>query len=216
MIELVIKGAVAYLLGSIVGSLLIGRFRGVDIRTQGSGNAGATNALRTQGWKVALPVFAIDLGKGVVATRVLAPAAIPGVAADPGLEAWCVAVCGLAVIVGHVYPIWFGFRGGKGVATFVGAAIGVHPVLLLVMALTWLAVVILFGYVGLASMLGAVAVAAAIALGNLTPHAPLLVFGVLAALLIVFTHRSNIARMASGSESRAKRLWLLGRRRGSS
>jgi glycerol-3-phosphate acyltransferase PlsY len=211
VIELLVKGGLSYLLGSIVGSLVIGRFRGVDIRALGSGNAGATNALRTQGKVVAFWVLVIDLVKGWIATHLIAPALLPGIApAAPALHAWCVTVCGLAVILGHVYPLWFGFRGGKGVATLVGAVLGIHPWLLLPMVLTWLAAVMLFGFVGLASMLSAFALALAIALSAGPPRAPLLSYGILVALLILFTHRANIARMRAGTESRARRLWLFG------
>ena len=215
MIELIVKALVAYLIGSLVGSLLIGGLRGVDIRTMGSGNAGATNMLRTQGRVAALAVLLIDLGKGWFATGVLAPLTIPGVPpAELEMRALLVAACGLAVIVGHVYPLWYGFRGGKGVATFLGTVLGINAGLVLVMVITWLVVVILFGFVGLASMAGAGAVAAAIAARYSRERAPLLVFGVVAALLILYTHRANIGRMLAGTESRAKRLWLLGLRRG--
>jgi glycerol-3-phosphate acyltransferase PlsY len=213
VIELLVKGGLSYLLGSIVGSLVIGRFRGVDIRSLGSGNAGATNALRTQGGRIAFWVLVIDLTKGWIATHLIAPSLLPGIAPSaPALHAWCVTVCGLAVILGHVYPLWFGFRGGKGVATLVGAVLGIHPWLLLPMVLTWLAAVMLFGFVGLASMLSAFALAVAIALSAGSPRAPLLTFGILIALLILFTHRANIARMSAGTESRARRLWLFGSR----
>lgn len=215
MIELIVKALAAYLIGSIVGSLLIGRLRGIDIRTLGSGNAGATNMLRTQGKVAALAVLLIDLGKGWLATAVVAPAALPGVApAELEMRALPVAVCGLAVIVGHVYPLWYGFRGGKGVATFLGAVLGINAALALVMVLTWLVVVILAGFVGLASLAGTGAVAAAIAARYSDGHRPLLVFAILAALLITYTHRANIARMLAGTESRARRLWLFGLRRG--
>jgi glycerol-3-phosphate acyltransferase PlsY len=217
VIELIVKALVAYLLGSTVGSLLIGKLRGVDIRTMGSGNAGATNMLRTQGRVAALAVLLIDLGKGWVATGVLAPWAIPGVPpAEPGMRAWLSAVCGLAVIVGHIYPLWYGFRGGKGVATFLGAVLGINAGLALVMVLSWLVVVILFGFVGLASIVSAVAVAAAIAAHSPSMGLPLIAFGILAALLIIYTHRANIRRMLAGNESRAQRLWLFGLRRGQS
>jgi acyl phosphate:glycerol-3-phosphate acyltransferase len=216
VIELIVKGALSYLLGSIVASLLIGQFRGVDIRTMGSGNAGATNMLRTQGKMAALAVFVIDLGKGWVATGLIAPLTLPtAIVPETGaLHSWAASVCGLAVILGHVYPVWYGFRGGKGVATFLGAVLGLSPMLVLVMVLVWLAVVVLCGYVGLASMLSAAAVAVAIATGRWDPRTPLLIFGILAALLIIFTHRVNIARMRAGNESRARRLWLFGVRRG--
>jgi acyl phosphate:glycerol-3-phosphate acyltransferase len=116
------------------------------------------------------------------------------------------------VMLGHVYPLWYGFRGGKGVATLLGAVLGMSARLVLAMMLTWLVVVISFGYVGLASMLAAVSLPLAIAM--ISPSAPLLAFGILATLLIVYTHRSNIARMRAGTESRARRLWLFGTRRG--
>jgi glycerol-3-phosphate acyltransferase PlsY len=211
---LLIKALLAYLTGSVIGSLVIGRIRGVDIRSMGSGNPGATNALRTQGMKVGLTVLAIDMFKGWFATAVLAawPLAL-GQQADPALAAWSAPMCGIAVILGHLYPVWFGFRGGKGVATLVGAALGISAWLLLVFVLTWLAAVILLGFVGLASMLGAVAVVIASAVGGFPARTPLLVFALVAAALIIYTHRGNIARMQAGTEPKARRLWLLGTRR---
>ncbi len=215
MIELIVKGIFSYLLGSVIGSLLIARFTGgVDIRKLGSGNAGATNALRTQGKAVAFGVLVIDLAKGWVATALLAPAVLPGITpAAAELRGWSTAGCALAVMLGHVYPIWYGFRGGKGMATLVGTVLGVQPWLLVPMVLTWFATVILFGFVGLASMTSAVALALAVGLSTPSPRTPLLAYAMLAALLIIFTHRSNIARMRAGSESRARTLWLLGARR---
>jgi len=217
MIELVLKGGLSYLLGSIMGSLAVARLTGgADIRTLGSGNAGATNALRTQGRRVGLTVLLIDLTKGWIATGVIAPFAMPSgvlLPASTALASWSAPVCGIAVMLGHLYPLWYGFRGGKGVATLLGAVLGINARLLLPMLFTWLAAVIAFGYVSLASILAAVALALAIALRS--PPGPLLVFAILAALLILYTHRSNIARMRQGTESRARRLWLFGTRRGS-
>lgn len=216
MIELILKAALSYLLGSVIGGLVVGRFKGgVDIRKSGSGNAGGTNALRTQGAGFAFWVMLIDIGKGWCATAVVARVALPeAMHAEPQLHAWCVAVCGVAVLLGHVYPIWYGFRGGKGVATLLGAVGGIAPWLLVPVLLSWLLAAVLFGYVGLASMLAACAAAVAIGVSTLTPRVPLLTFGVVTALLIVFTHRGNIARMRCGTEPRAQRLWLLGARRG--
>jgi glycerol-3-phosphate acyltransferase PlsY len=210
--ELLVKAVLGYLLGSIVGSLLVGRLRGgVDIRHLGSGNAGATNALRTQSKAFAFWVLLIDLGKGWIATGVLAQARIPGIAVAPEhWRPWAVAVSGIAVMLGHIYPLWHGFRGGKGVATLVGAVLGASPVLLVPMLLIWLLAVILFGFVGLASILGAVAFAAAAGASGGPSREPLVVFAVLSAVLIAFTHRGNIARMVGGTEPRARRLWLLG------
>ena len=211
MTDILIKAALGYLLGSIVGSLLVGRLRGgVDIRHLGSGNAGGTNALRTQGKAFAFWVLLIDIGKGWVATGLLAAARLPGIPAVPGLRAWAVAACGITVMLGHVYPLWHGFRGGKGVATLIGAVLGASPVLLLPMLAVWLLAVILFGFVGLASILGAAAFAVAVAVIGVEPRTPLLTFAVLSAVMIAFTHRSNVARMLAGTEPRARRLWLLG------
>ena len=218
MIELLLKVIASYLLGSLIGGLIVGKLRGgVDIRTLGSGNAGGTNALRTQGKSFALWVMLIDIGKGIVATRLIAPLSLQGLGlADASdLREWLPIVCGLAAILGHVYPVWYGFRGGKGVATLVGVVFGVEPILLGVVLLVWLVMVVLFGFVGLASIVAALSIAVVVAATGMQPYAPLLSFGVAVALLVAFTHRSNIARMRAGTEPRARRLWLLGRRRAS-
>ena len=211
MSALLLKAALGYLLGSIVGSLLIGRLRGgVDIRRLGSGNAGGTNALRTQGKSFAFWVLLIDIGKGWLATGLLAPARLPGLAAPPHWRDWSLAACGIAVMLGHVYPLWHGLRGGKGVATLIGAVLGAAPILLAPMLAVWLLAVMAFGFVGLASVLGAATFALAAAGAHSTLRAPLLAFAVASAVLIAYTHRSNLARMLAGTEPRARRLWLLG------
>ena len=211
MSELLIKAVLSYLLGSIVGSLVVGRLRGgVDIRRLGSGNAGGTNALRTQGKTFAFWVLLIDIGKGWVATGLLASARLPGLATPPQWEAWSVAACGIAVMLGHVYPLWHGLRGGKGVATLIGAVLGAAPILIAPMLAVWLLAVMAFGFVGLASILGAATFALAAAGTSVSGRAPLLTFAVASALLIAFTHRSNLVRMLAGTEPRARRLWLLG------
>lgn len=220
MTELILKVFASYLLGSLIGSLIVGRLRGgVDIRTLGSGNAGGTNALRTQGKAFALWVMLIDMGKGIVATRVIAPLSLQALGLEHSSAAagdwreWLPVACGLAAIIGHIYPLWHGFRGGKGVATFVGVLFGVEPLLLLVVVLAWLIVVMLFGFVSLASMVSTAAVPLCVSIGGLQPQTPLLAFGVAVTLLVAYTHRSNIARMHAGTESRARRLWLFGRGR---
>src|SRR4051812_25631576 len=141
--EFPLKILLAYLLGSVVGSLVVGRLRGgVDIRKSGSGNAGATNALRTQGAAFALWVIVIDIAKGWLAAAWLPGLALPGVPATaPELAQWLPAVCAFAAILGHVFPVWHGFRGGKGVATLVGAFAGIQLALLLPLFATWLVVV---------------------------------------------------------------------------
>lgn len=208
MLELSLKTLISYLLGTLLGGLILGRLRGVDIRTMGSGNAGATNALRTQGRVFALLVFLLDIGKAVVAVSWVPGLVLPGVGWDPQVSRqWLVLTCGLAVIVGHVYPVWFGFRGGKGVATVVGVIAALEPRLLLPLFLVWFGVVLLTGYVGLASMLAGAGIVAAV-YGFEPGNTPLLEFCILVTAFVIFTHRSNIARMVAGTEHRVRRLWL--------
>jgi acyl phosphate:glycerol-3-phosphate acyltransferase len=208
MLELGVKILMAYLLGTVLGSLILGRLRGVDIRSMGSGNAGATNALRTQGKSFGFLVLVLDIAKGVIAVWWLPTAVLPGVGIDPALpREWLTLACGFAVIVGHVYPVWFGFRGGKGAATMVGVIAAVELRLLAPLLVTWLAVLVLTGYVGLATMLSGVALVAAVYV--LEPNnVPLLLFCMGVTVFVIYTHRSNIARMRAGQESRVRRLWL--------
>jgi glycerol-3-phosphate acyltransferase PlsY len=208
MVELGVKLLLAYLLGTLLGSLILGRLRGVDIRSMGSGNAGATNALRTQGKAFGFLVLLIDIVKGVIAARWLPSAALPGIGIDADVSReWLTLACGFAVIVGHVYPVWFDFRGGKGAATVVGVVAALELRLLLPLLLSWFVVLLLFGYVGLATMLATVALAVAVLV--LEPNnLPLCTFCAAVAAFVIFTHRSNIARMRAGKENRVRRLWL--------
>ena len=209
MLELGFKALIAYLLGSVIGSLLLGQLRGVDIRTQGSGNAGGTNALRTQGWAFALGVIVVDVGKALLAVGWLPGVELPGIGIDPRVDRdWLAAACAAAVVFGHVYPVWYEFRGGKGAATLIGAVAMLAPMALVPLLAVWLATVLLTGYVGLGTMLGTATLPVYFAVAM--PHAsPLVAFGLLMAAFIVFTHRSNVQRMREGVESRARRLWLL-------
>ena len=208
MLELGLKILVAYLLGALVGSLVLGKLRGVDIRAMGSGNAGATNAFRTQGKAFGVAVFAIDVAKGVVAVTWLPIAPIPAPWHDPALSStWLTLGCGLAVVVGHVFPVWFDFRGGKGAATMIGVLAALAPRLLAPTVIAWCLVVALTGFVGLATLLaGAAATVAAAFLG--AGDWRLTGFCVVLTAFLVYTHRSNIARMRAGTEHRARRLWL--------
>src|SRR5450631_637990 len=208
MLELGVKLLFAYLLGTLMGSLLLGRLRGVDIRSIGSGNAGATNALRTQGKLFGFLVLLVDIAKGLVAVWWLPTAILPAVGIDADLpREWLTVACGFAVIVGHVYPVWFDFRGGKGAATVFGVVAGLELRLLLPLLLSWIIVLLLSGYVGLATILSTVALTVTVIV--LEPNnIPLCAFCTAVAVFVVFTHRSNIARMRAGKENRVRRLWL--------
>jgi acyl phosphate:glycerol-3-phosphate acyltransferase len=208
MLELGTKLLIAYLLGTALGSLILGRLRGVDIRSMGSGNAGATNALRTQGKLFGFLVLLIDIVKGMLAVWWLPGAVLPGIGIDPEVSrAWLTMACGFAVIIGHVYPVWFEFRGGKGAATVIGVVAAMELRLLLPLLVSWFVVLLLSGYVGLATMLSTCVLA--IAVWVLEPNnVPLGTFCAAIAAFVVYTHRANIARMRAGKENRVRRAWL--------
>ena len=197
---------VAYLLGSVSGSLMLGRMRGVDIRTLGSGNAGGTNALRTQGWKFAVCVALIDVGKGVLATWFVqrwAPLGGPlSVTAHGYLAA------GLAVI-GHVWPLWHGFRGGKGAATLIGGLIVLWPWTIPLLLLVWGGVLVSTGYVGLSTVLAVASLPLWAWWSDAGPNRMWFAIGAL--LFIAFTHRGNLQRLRDGTESKFARARLLHR-----
>jgi len=208
MIAIAAKVLIGYLLGSINGSLVLGLLRHIDIRKEGSGNAGGTNALRTHGKLFALGVILIDVLKAVVAVG-LVPA-LGGV--DPERLLWLQLGCGVAVVVGHCYPVFFGFRGGKGMATLLGVYAVLSPILLLVAIATWLVALGLFGYVGMATMMAAAAVPIYLAIAGPVSAGPMILFSLLMAAFIAFTHRGNIERLQRGTEPRMLR-GLLGSRR---
>jgi glycerol-3-phosphate acyltransferase PlsY len=210
--DFALKVLLAYLLGSVVGSLVIGRLRGgVDIRKLGSGNPGSTNALRTQGLAFGLWVIVIDVVKGIVAAALIPLIPIP--ASSGELAAWLPASCAFAAVLGHVFPVWHGFRGGKGVATLVGAYAGLEIVLLAPLVLSWLAVVTVSGYVGLSSIVAALAMPVYLLIRDGVRFTPVLCFALASALLVLYTHRGNVRRMRAGNEPRARKLWLFGRGR---
>lgn len=210
MLELFIKALTSYLIGSIIGSLVIGRLAGgVDIRAEGSGNAGGTNALRTRGWKFALPVMLIDIGKGLLAVLAVAPLTLPLVPEAMFHPGWVAVACGGAAVIGHVWPIWYGFRGGKGMATYLGVLGALAWPVLVVALLVWIVVVTLTGYVSLATMVAAAAVAVYSLL--VTGFGPLFVFGLAMAFFIVYTHRSNVIRLRDGNEYRFEKVMLFRR-----
>ena len=193
----------AYLLGSLSGSLLLGKLRGVDIRTQGSGNAGGTNAFRTQGAKFALGVIVIDIGKGALAAWL-------GLRFAQGADTtWVPYATAFAASVGHVWPVWHGFRGGKGAATVVGGVLMLWPAAVPILLAVWLCGLILTGYVGLSTILAGISLVVL----TLTTHADAirLVFAVAVAVLLLFTHRANLARLRAGTESRFEKARLLHR-----
>jgi glycerol-3-phosphate acyltransferase PlsY len=193
----------AYLLGSVSGSLLLGRLRGVDIRAAGSGSAGGTNAFRTQGAWFALGTVLIDVGKGALAAwlaRRLLPEGTPA--------AWLYA-CAFGAALGHVWPLFHGFRGGKGAATLVGGLAVLWPQVIPSALLVWLLSLLWTGYVGLSTILAGVAVLLTALVWGVEPAR--LAYALAIALFLLFTHRSNLARLRRGAEPRFERARVLGR-----
>ena len=211
MLELGTKFLISYFLGSVMGSIVMGRLRGgVDIREMGSGNAGGTNALRTQGFGFALGVVIIDIGKGVLGAGVVPGLEIPFVAEDPAVSrTWLALCCGAAAVLGHVWPVYHGFRGGKGAATYIGALLVLAPKLIVPMLLVFAIVLVFSGFVGLSTMSAATSLPIWLVLMNGTLE--LILFSIFMAGFIIYCHRSNIRRMRDGVENRNERVMLFRR-----
>ena len=187
MNEIVVVAA-GYLLGSLPTGYLAGRLRGIDIRAVGSGSMGATNVFRAMGAKVGAGVLAVDVLKGLAA--VLTGTALAG-------STWGV-IAGAAAMLGHAFPVWLRFRGGKGVATGLGVVIGIVPLAAAVMIPAWIAIVASTRLVSVASITGAVGLpATAYALGADTAQT---IFVVVGGLAVIALHHRNIARLARDEE----------------
>jgi len=214
MLELGTKFLLSYFIGSLMGSLIMGRLRGgVDIRTMGSGNAGGTNALRTQGVWFALGVVVIDIGKGAVAAGLIPALNLPFAPNDPAVSReWLALCCAAAAVCGHVWPMYHRFQGGKGAATLIGTLLVLGPKLILPLLLIWAWVLTMTGYVGLSTMAAAVFLPAWIAITRLPAEQPLFIYSVAMALFIIYCHRSNIRRMRDGNEHRNDKLMVFRRR----
>lgn len=213
MTELIIKILAAYLLGDILGGQVIGHLRGgVDLRTQGSGNVGATNALRTQGKGFALAVLAIDIGKGVFAAGVLPFLPWPWEGASALNRETLAYCCGAAAALGHCYPLFYGFRGGKGVATLTGVYGTVMTAALPGILLAFVAVAVATGYVSLATLMGSlIAMLYVTCFSTAGLFSPLGAFSGAMTLLVLWKHRENWLRLARGNEHRFEKARVLPR-----
>jgi len=203
----VVSIVAAYLVGALSGGLLLGRLLGKgDPRSGGSGNIGATNALRTGGTAFGVATLVFDALKGAVAAL-----AIPALAA-PSLT-WLPFACAAAAVIGHVYPVYYGFAGGKGAATLIGALLCLVPWAMLPATVVWVATLSLTGYAGLSTILGMTTVLVSI-LVMVAPAwaSPAPAFALAMWLLVLYTHRGNIQRMLAGEENRFERAMILRRR----
>ena len=214
MLELGSKFLISYLIGSLMGAMIMGRlYGGVDIRKMGSGNAGGTNALRTQGFGFALGVVIIDIGKGVIGTAIVPALALPWVAADPSISRdWLTIACAAAAVMGHVWPIYHRFEGGKGAATLIGTILVLKPMLVVVLLVVFAFVLVFSGFVGLSTMTAATSLPIMLAATELPEGQPLFIYTAAMALYIIWAHRSNIARMRAGTEHRNPKVMIFRRR----
>lgn len=205
---------IAYLLGSIPSAVWIGKkYYGIDIREHGSKNAGTTNMLRVLGRRAALPVFIIDYFKGFVAVTLTSLLRYD----DTVNEAWIInlrIIATVFVVLGHIFPIFAGFKGGKGVATLLGAGTGIYPPVLLLCFGVWCVVFAIWHYVSLASMVAGCCYPCFVMIfSTMTYDAnapfqsiPFIVFSWTVAVLLIWTHRKNIQRLRDGEESQIH-LW---------
>lgn len=187
----------SYLLGATPTSYLIARsVRGIDLREHGSGNLGATNAFRVLGWKAATPIFLFDIFKGWL------PAALFPL--WDGVEGWAWPLAyGAAAVIGHVFSIYVGFRGGKGVATGAGVFLALAPTAVLAGLAVWLLLVFTTGYVSLASITAAVVLPVAVLM--VQGANPIFYLALALAAFVIYAHRSNVRRLLRGEEHRFRR-----------
>ena len=187
--------AASYLLGAMPTSYLAGRlFRGIDLREHGSRNLGATNLYRVLGWRFAIPVGLLDAAKGLIPVLIFAPRVSSS-------ELFAL-VCGLTAVLGHVFSVFVGFRGGKGVATAAGVMLGLTPAALGVAVAVWIILVYSTGYVSLGSIAGAAIFPLAVVLLD-PPAEPLVLWlDIAVAAAIIWFHRGNIKRLLNGTENR--------------
>lgn len=182
----------SYLLGSITFGELIAKIKGINLRRIGSGNVGATNVSRALGKKYGFVVFLLDMLKGFIPT-ILAIKLF-------GLNSLWVTLTGIGAVLGHMYPLFFSFKGGKGVATSFGVLLAVSPKVALLSFLVWLLVVFLTRYVSLASITASVSAVFFLLVGEASPNICLMAFTI--ALLVIYKHRDNISRLLAGTEHR--------------
>jgi glycerol-3-phosphate acyltransferase PlsY len=191
----------SYLAGSIPSAVWAGRiFHGIDIREHGSGNAGATNTIRVLGWKTGIPVLIFDLAKGWLAASL--PVFLNAAPEGSSLMTALQIACGMTAIIGHVFPVFAGFHGGKGVATTFGVLLALHPVLTLTCAGIFLLVLLISSYVSISSMIAGIMFPVLLMTVFQTPSLLLKIFSVIIAVALVVTHKKNIGRLIRGEEKK--------------
>lgn len=202
--ELIIALVLSYLLGSIPTSVWVGKFfHNIDVREHGSGNAGATNVIRVLGWKTGVPVLLVDVFKGWLAASL--PLFFGLAEKDSALLTNLQIFTGLLAVIGHIYPVFAQFRGGKGVGTIFGVLLALHPLLTLSCMGVFLCVLLISGYVSVSSMSAGLSFPVFLFLFFNTPSIIFRIFSIFVAVALIFTHRKNISRLLKGEESKFSR-----------
>ncbi len=200
MIEVILL-VLAYLLGSVATAVVVSKsFYGIDIREHGSGNAGATNTLRILGKKAGIGVLLIDVLKGFLAVKLAY--LLPHSYSNPIYFLNLQVALGVAAVIGHVFPIWAGFRGGKGIATLFGMIIAIQPIAALCLVGVFVLILFFTQYVSLSSIAASLAFPILILVVFNEPGNMYRLFAIAAALMVVLTHHKNINRLLKGSESK--------------
>ena len=194
---------IAYLLGSFPSAILIGKiFYKTDVREFGSGNAGATNTFRVLGKKAGLPVLFLDVLKGFLSVNLIAFLDLIPFSIDGIFELQL--TFGIAAVIGHLFPVFTGFRGGKGIATLLGILIGIHPTAAICSSLVFIIIFLIFKFVSLASIIASLSFPILIyLLSDSTPNS-LIIFSIFVPVLSLITHQKNIERLVRGEETKAK------------
>lgn len=191
----------AYLIGSIPSAVWIGKlFYGIDVRNHGSGNAGATNVIRVLGYKAGIPVLLLDVMKGWLAVQLPLWIYVPGL--TPEMEIYVRIACAVAAVLGHVYPIYVGFKGGKGVGTIAGAGISLFPLSLLIVLAVFVVILATTRIVSLSSIIASLFFPVVVYLVIGVRHPGLVGLSLVVALFIPVTHRKNIRRLIRGEENK--------------
>lgn len=201
VLYITIAGLAAYLLGSIPSAVWAGKlFHGIDVREHGSGNAGATNVIRVLGWKTGVPVLLFDMAKGFLAAMLpkLSELAPEGSAAIVNLQIFT----GFMAIIGHIFPVFAGFRGGKGVAAMFGILLAIHPPVTLLCLGVFLLLFLTTGIVSIGSIIAGIAFPVFLLTLFETPSLFFKIFSVMVAVALLVTHRKNIQRIIKGEEKR--------------
>ena len=187
----------SYLFGSISTSTIICRIKNVDIKKIGSGNAGATNTVRALGKKYGALVLILDILKGIIPTLIASTLSINSLTLP--------VLCAFSIVLGHVFPIYFSFKGGKGAATFIGTILVLFPIGALICLITWISVIFLSGYVGLATILAAIIFPLSILIAG---KMNLIFFGVTAMLFVLIAHYKNFIRLLQGKENKFEKVHI--------